>query len=79
MEGVVAPFITKIDIEGAQGAVFRDNTDWVSGTHLIMLELDDWLLPWAGTSRPFLAALSRVPFDNLIRGEIIFCFRDFTA
>lgn len=77
MEGVTAPFITKIDIEGAQQAMFRDNTDWVSGTHLIMLELDDWQMPWAGTSRPFFSTLSGVPFDYLIRGESIFCFRDF--
>lgn len=79
MEGVVAPFITKIDIEGAQQALFSDNTDWVSGTHLIMLELDDWQMPWAGTSRTFFSTLSGVPFDYLIRGESIFCFRDFKA
>jgi hypothetical protein len=79
MEGVAAPFITKIDIEGAQQALFSDNTDWVSGTHLIMLELDDWQMPWAGTSRTFFSTLSKVPFDYLIRGESIFCFRDFKA
>lgn len=79
MEGVPAPFITKIDIEGAQQAMFADNTDWVNETHLVMLELDDWQMPWVGTSRPFFSALSRIPFDYLIRGESIFCFRDFTA
>ncbi|MGA8148699.1 MAG: FkbM family methyltransferase [Gallionellaceae bacterium] len=77
MEGVTAPFIAKLDIEGAQLAVFSDNTDWVSGTHLIMIELDDWQMPWVGTSRPFFSTLSRVPFDYLIHGESIFCFRDF--
>jgi FkbM family methyltransferase len=73
------PFIVKIDIEGAQGRLFGANTEWVGRTHLLALELDDWLLPWQGTSRPFFSCLSRYPFDYLIRGETIFCFRDFDA
>ena len=77
MAGESAAFIIKIDIEGAQQALFSANTDWVGTTHLITLELDDWQLPWAGTSRPFFAAVSRFPFDYLLGGESIFCFRDF--
>ncbi len=77
--GVDFPFIVKIDIEGAQQALFSSHTAWVEKTHLIVLELDDWLLPWQGTSRPFFACVSQYPFDYLLGGENIFCFRDFQA
>ncbi len=77
MQGVNAPFIVKLDIEGAQSTLFKSNTDWVPKTHLITLELDDWLMPWQGTSRPFFACISRYPFEYLFRDESIFCFRDF--
>jgi FkbM family methyltransferase len=58
------PLVVKLDIEGAQAALFSANTDWVGNTHLITLELDDWLFPWQGTSRSFFATLSRYPFDR---------------
>ena len=68
--------IVKLDIEGSQKGLFESNTDWVCRTHLIILELDDWQLPWQGTSRPFFATLSRYRFDYLLHGESIFCFQD---
>lgn len=77
MQGAGAPFIVKLDIEGAQSTLFRSNTDWVPRSHLITLELDDWLMPWQGTSRPFFSCMSRYPFEYLFRDESIFCFRDF--
>lgn len=70
------PLIVKVDIEGSQKHLFFDNTDWVNRTDLITLELDDWLLPWQGTSRNFFKCLSQYPFDYLLNGESIFCFRD---
>lgn len=73
------PLIVKVDIEGAQAALFSANTEWVERTHLITLELDDWLMPWQGTSRSFFSCVSRYPFDYLISGESIFCFRDFAG
>ena len=69
----------KIDIEGSQATLFQANVDWVSKAQLITLELDDWLMPWAGTSRNFFACLSRHPFEYLLGGESIFCFRDAAA
>lgn len=69
----------KIDIEGAQSTLFRANADWVGRAHLITLELDDWLMPWAGTSRSFFACVSRYRFEYLLGGESIFCFRDASA
>jgi len=70
--------IVKLDIEGSQKDLFSTNTEWVERTGLITLELDDWLLPWQGTSRNFFKCLSQYPFDYLLNGESIFCFRDHT-
>ena len=66
----------KLDIEGSQATLFQANTDWVGRAHLITLELDDWLIPWAGTSRSFFSCLSAHPFEYLLGGESVFCFRD---
>lgn len=79
LAGVDCPLIVKIDIEGAQINLFKDNPEWVSRTDLIMLELDDWIMPWQGTSRPFFRTVSQYPFDYLISGETIFCFRDISS
>lgn len=79
MAGVEAPFVVKLDIEGGQRALFTANTRWVERTHLITLELDDWLMPWKGTSRTFFSCLSKHAFDYVIGGESLFCFRDFEA
>lgn len=74
-----SPLIVKLDIEGSQAHLFSANTGWVARTDLITLELDDWLLPWQGTSRPFFRTLSQYPFDYLLHQESIFCFRDTQA
>lgn len=79
MVNAESPFIVKIDIEGAQQQLFSEGTSWVEKSALIALELDDWQFPWKGTSRPFFSCLSGYPFDYLIKGETIFCFRDFTV
>ena len=71
-------FIVKLDIEGSQRTLFEENTGWVGRCHLIILELDDWLFPWAGTSRTFFQCISRLPFEYLMAGEHICCFRDFS-
>ena len=73
------PLIVKLDIEGAQARVFSGATEWVARAHLIILELDDWLLPWRGTSRSFFQSMSRHPFEYLIGGESLFCYRDVHA
>lgn len=79
LAGAESPFAIKIDIEGAQAHLFASNTEWVDHCHLIMIELDDWLMPWKGTSRNFLKCISEYPFDYLFSGETLFCFRDFAA
>nr|BAL54423.1 methyltransferase, FkbM family [uncultured Gammaproteobacteria bacterium] len=77
--GCPSPWLVKIDIEGAQAALFASNTAWVEKSGLIVIELDDWLFPWQGTSRPFFSCISRYPFEYLLKGENLFCFRDFEA
>lgn len=66
--------IVKVDIEGAQKQVFSSNTEWISQAPLIILELDDWLMPSQGTSQSFFKAVSQYPFEYLINAESIFCF-----
>ena len=68
--------IVKIDIEGAEAALFRSNTDWVGRTDLIAIELHDWLLPKQRTSAPFIRSFANLNFDLLQRGENLFVFLD---
>lgn len=76
LAGCREPLIVKLDIEGAQQYLFASATEWVGRAHLITLELDDWLFPWRGSSRPFFRVLGEHPFDYLLGGESVFCFRD---
>ena len=66
------PFIVKIDIEGGESDVFLKNTAWVAKTPIIIIELHDWLLPKAETSRSFLRCIADEPRDFIIVGENIF-------
>jgi len=77
MAGVKAPFLVKVDIEGAQKQLFSNNTAWAENTHLIVIELEDWLLPWQGTSQAFFKTLTQYPYEYLMAGDTLFCFRDF--
>mgnify|MGYP006274375805 CR=1 FL=1 len=72
---IESPFVVKIDIEGGQAALFAENTDWIAGTDLIAIELDDWLMPFQGTSQAFFRAISQEPFDYLLGGDTLFCCR----
>lgn len=64
--------IVKIDIEGAEKALFQSNTGWMDRTDLIAIELHDWLFPKAGTSRPFMTAIAGHPHEVTMRGENLF-------
>lgn len=77
--GVVAngaPFIAKIDIEGAEADLFATNTDWVQKFDLLIIELHDWLLPRQGTSRNFLKCIANLDRDFLHIRENIFSIRN---
>ena len=66
------PLIVKIDIEGAERDLFAAHTEWVSCTPLIIIELHDWLMPKAGTSRSFLQCVASLDRDFVHIGENIF-------
>jgi FkbM family methyltransferase len=57
------PFLVKINIEGAEEELFRQNTDWVQNTGIIMIELHDKILPRRAVSRPFLKCVSALDRD----------------
>lgn len=52
--GEAAPFILKVDIEGAEGDLFSSRWQVLARFPLVIVELHDWLLPGKGTSRSFL-------------------------
>jgi FkbM family methyltransferase len=74
-QGLV-PFIFKIDIEGGEAELFRENTSWVRRFPLLIIELHDWLFPGIANSRNFLRAICSLNFDLVIRGENVFCFNN---
>ena len=74
-QGLV-PFIFKIDIEGGEAELFRDNTSWVCRFPLLIIELHDLLFPGTATSRNFLRVISSLNFDFVYRGENVFCFNN---
>jgi FkbM family methyltransferase len=67
--------IVKIDIEGAEAALFESNTKWLDRSDMVVIELHDWLLPHAGTSRNFFKRLATLDCDVLVRGESLFVLR----
>jgi FkbM family methyltransferase len=66
--------VAKIDIEGAESALFRSNTSWLSRTDLLVIELHDWKLPGQGSSRTFFRAIAERKFEFLQKGEHSFFF-----
>lgn len=68
-------FLVKIDIEGAESQVFEGTTEWLGDTHILIIELHDWLLPGQGTSKNFFRTLGENNFDVVIRGENLLLFQ----
>jgi hypothetical protein len=66
------PFIAKIDIEGGEAELFAAETGWVDQFPLLIVELHDWLLPRAGTSRSFLRCVAGLDRDFVYLGENVF-------
>lgn len=48
-----APFLLKVDIEGAEGGLFAGNTAMVNSFPVILLEPHDWMLPGQRSSASF--------------------------
>jgi FkbM family methyltransferase len=66
--------IVKVDIEGAEHALFRSNINWLDHTDLLIVETHDWLFPGQGTSCTLFAALSGRNFEVIQKGEYISFF-----
>ncbi len=75
-DGAVAPFIAKIDIEGAESELFSQNTDWVARFPLIIVELHDWLIPGQANSRNFLRCIAAQDRDFVWFEENAFSIRN---
>jgi len=71
-----APFIAKIDIEGAEGELFSANYGWMDEFPLVIIELHDWLYPGEGTSRNFLKAVAGMNRDFIYLDENVFSVRN---
>lgn len=67
------PFIIKIDIEGFEKDLFKQNIDWMDKFKIIIIEIHDWMLPNKNISKNFIIALNKVMKKNnrdlVIKGE----------
>ena len=70
------PLVVKIDIEGGEGELFSRDVDWIDAFPLMIIELHDWLLPRAGTSRNFLRCMAERDRDFVYFGENVFSFQN---
>ncbi len=66
------PFIAKIDIEGGEAELFSRDTGWADLFPLLIIELHDWLLPRAGSSRNFLQWAAARNRDFVFMGENVY-------
>jgi FkbM family methyltransferase len=71
----VAPFISKIDIEGFEDNLFSSNTEWVNEFPLVIIELHDWMLPDSANSQNFLKCISLYKRDFVFRGENVYSIK----
>lgn len=69
------PFIIKIDIEGFEEELFKDNFQWIDEVPLIVIELHDWLFMNSGNSQNFLKAISKYKRDFVIKGENVYSIK----
>lgn len=72
------PVIVKIDIEGAEVEVLKENTGWVNDIPLMVFEAHDnlwhWLGPWQGSGHSFFSCLARRKREYLSKGENVYAF-----
>jgi FkbM family methyltransferase len=68
------PFLCKVDIEGGEAELFRDNVSWLADFAVIVIELHDWLFPGMSNSSNFRRAISDLAVDFVYRGENVFVF-----
>lgn len=73
-EGVY-PFMIKMDIEGAEQDVFSGGLDWLDETPILIIELHDWIIPKAGTSKNFLSTIVQRERDFIVEIENVFSIK----
>jgi FkbM family methyltransferase len=66
-----SPFIAKIDIEGFEDDLFRENLQWLDQVYCVFLEPHDWMLPGRMTSHNFQRAFAARHFEVFILGEVL--------
>jgi FkbM family methyltransferase len=66
------PYLAKIDIEGGEAELFSRDTGWAERFPVLIIELHDWLLPRAGSSRAFLRWAADQARDFVYVGENVF-------
>jgi len=71
-EPASVPFVLKVDIEGAEGELFANDTDALSRFPVVIVELHDWMLPAQRTSRSFLQWHLTQQRDFVYHGENVF-------
>jgi FkbM family methyltransferase len=69
------PFIAKIDIEGFESDLFRENVDWLDDVYMVIIEPHDYEQPGARTSRSFQAAMGARDFEIFISGDSLIYMR----
>jgi FkbM family methyltransferase len=65
----------KLIIEGAEKAVFRGDLEWLDKTHHVILMPNDWATPGEGAGLVAFAALAAQPFDWIVDGQCVYCYR----
>jgi hypothetical protein len=70
-----AGFIIKIDIEGFEVDLFRENTEWISLFPIFVADFVVYIFPWSGTAIAVLASvLGRGRYDFIQNGENCFWY-----
>ncbi|MBM3620880.1 MAG: FkbM family methyltransferase [Alphaproteobacteria bacterium] len=67
--------VVKLIIEGAEKAVFRGGLEWLDRTHQVIFMPSDWATPGEGAGRLAFAALAARPFDWIVEGQCVYCYR----
>jgi FkbM family methyltransferase len=65
----------KLIIEGSERAVFRSALEWLDKTQNVIFMPGDWATPGKGGGRLAFAALATQPFDWIIDGQSVHCYR----
>jgi FkbM family methyltransferase len=66
------PFIAKVNIEGFESELFSRNVEWADRFPMLIIELDDWMLPGVGSAQNFLRWAAARARDFIYIGENIF-------